>query len=87
MAKHRKHHFPIQEEIRKYRGIVPKIAEKVGKTRSAVYKQINGDHVPKFDQVQIPYTLAFNEITGSAFTPEQLFGIREPATAETALNG
>lgn len=79
MAKPRKYHFQIQDEIRKYRSIVPQLAEKVGKTTSAVYKQINGTHVPKVDRVQIPYTEAFNEITGSQFTPDELFAVTEEA--------
>ena len=77
MAKPRKYHFRIQDEIRKYRGIVQQIADKVGKTKSAAYKQISGTHVPKVDRVQIPYTEAFNEITGSQFAPEELFAVFE----------
>lgn len=84
MAKPRKYHFPIQDEIRKYRGIVPKIAEKVGRKREAVYAQIRGTHVPKIDRVQIPYTEAFNEITGCQFTPEELFAVTETADEAAA---
>ncbi|MFZ3233628.1 MAG: hypothetical protein WA194_09190 [Patescibacteria group bacterium] len=79
MAKPRKYHFRIQDEIRKYRGIVHQIAEKVDKKPRSVYAQICGTHIPKADRVQIPYTEAFNEITGSQFAPEELFAVTEEA--------
>lgn len=52
------------------------MAEKLGKTRQSVYYGLR-NHNPDYVKVQIPYTEAFNAITGKEFTPEELFSSNE----------
>ena len=80
MSKHKKKKritFRIHSEMKKYRGVMKTLAEKLGKNRSVIYYQLDGRHIPKYVNFQIPCTQAFNEITGGSFTPEELFSINK----------
>ena len=80
MGKHKKKKritFRIHTEMKKYRWLVKDMATKLEKSRHTVYYQLNGKHMPDYIKVQIPYTEAFNEITGGNFTPEELFSINK----------